>query len=295
MIAAPAISRFPAPAGSTCTIAEITTRSSPAPSRTTTSPPAERSGPPPASPKIDPARRIQRPARKTPTPARRTTLRPLILTQIRFTREMRGRFGTGRETDKTAVRWADFFGDIETARRRGPQHDKALQLRPLAAGRLLPDLSDHAGGHRTAAAGLTRKRPLRNFLKAWDNAFARTNDTTISADVITYDSKSDLMYANGQEGRMVHVVKQNSVGQPISPTIAEAVRVNPKTGEANAIGPRDLQWVDNRTGARPTAVAPPIPTPRSPRRPRTRTRSLKAAPSARASRAGDCRAACLPE
>ena len=45
-----------------------------------------------------------------------TPIRPLVLTQIKFTKEMKGRFGTGRDTDKTAVRWADFFGDIESAR-----------------------------------------------------------------------------------------------------------------------------------------------------------------------------------
>ena len=41
---------------------------------------------------------------------------PLVLTQIKFTREMFGQFGTGKTTDKTATRWADFFGDIEAAR-----------------------------------------------------------------------------------------------------------------------------------------------------------------------------------
>ena len=41
---------------------------------------------------------------------------PLVLTQIKFTREMYGRFGTGKTTDKTATRWANFFGDIESAR-----------------------------------------------------------------------------------------------------------------------------------------------------------------------------------
>jgi hypothetical protein len=113
--------------------------------------------------------------------------------------------------------------------------------------------------------GSPENAPARNFLKAWENAFARTNDTTIAADVITYDSRNDLMYANGQEGRLVQVVKQAGMGQPTSPTVAEAVRVNPKTGEADVIGPRDLQWVDARTGTRPRPVAPPDPNAKPPK------------------------------
>ena len=38
---------------------------------------------------------------------------PLKLTQIIFNDEMHGRFGTGKETDKTETRWADFFGDVQ--------------------------------------------------------------------------------------------------------------------------------------------------------------------------------------
>ena len=85
--------------------------------------------------------------------------------------------------------------------------------------------------------------------------------------MITYDSKNDLVYANGQEGRLVQVVRQTGVGQPGSPTVAEAVRVNPKTGEADVIGPRDLQWVDTRTGTRPKAVPPPDPNAKPPKNP----------------------------
>ena len=44
-------------------------------------------------------------------------------------REMKGRFGTGKETDKTATRWAEFFTNIEAA--RGPVRDaRSLRLRP---------------------------------------------------------------------------------------------------------------------------------------------------------------------
>ena len=40
---------------------------------------------------------------------------------------------------------------------------------------------------------------------------------------------------------------------------ADAVRVNPKTGAADVIGPHVLQMLDKKTGTRPSFVAPPDP------------------------------------
>ena len=113
--------------------------------------------------------------------------------------------------------------------------------------------------------GSPENAPARNFLKAWENAYATTNDTMIQADVITYDSHNDLIYANGQEGRLVQVVQQVGPGQPGSPMRADAVRVNPKTGAADVIGPHVLQMLDKKTGTRPTPVAPPDPNAKPPK------------------------------
>jgi hypothetical protein len=87
----------------------------------------------------------------------------------------------------------------------------------------------------------------------------------IQADIITYDSHNDLIYANGQDGRPVLVVKQEGPGQPGSPMRADAVRVNPKTGAADVIGPNVMQMLDMRTGTRPTPVAPPDPNAKPPK------------------------------
>ena len=57
--------------------------------------------------------------------------------------------------------------------------------------------------------GAPENSPSRNFLKAWDEANARTKDTTIAADVITYDSQNDLIYAKGEGGRLVQIVAAN--------------------------------------------------------------------------------------
>ena len=100
-------------------------------------------------------------------------------------------------------------------------------------------------------AGSPANTPARNFLKAWENAYAKTSDTMIQADVITYDSLKDLIYANGEEGRLVEVVRQEGNGQAASPMRAEVVRVNPKTGAADVMGPQVVQMLDKRTGIRP--------------------------------------------
>jgi hypothetical protein len=83
--------------------------------------------------------------------------------------------------------------------------------------------------------------------------------------VITYDSLNDLIYANGQEGRLVQVVQQAGPGQPGSPMRADAVRVNPKTGAADVIGPQVMQLLDKRTGTRPPHVPPPDPNAKPPK------------------------------
>ncbi|MGC8641059.1 MAG: hypothetical protein ACP5XB_14435, partial [Isosphaeraceae bacterium] len=210
-----------------------------------------------------------RPGRKAQETGKKQTIQPLILTQIRFTREMKGRFGTGRETDKTAVRWADFFGNIETARAEVANERKAFDFDHLPPDAYFLTSQTMRVVTEPPPPGSPENAPARNFLKAWENAVARTNDTTISADVITYDSRNDLMYANGEGGRLVQVVRQTGVGQPASPTVAEHVRVNPKTGAADVIGPRDLMWVDTRTGTRPKPVAPPDPNAKKPKKPKS--------------------------
>src|SRR5262249_18071868 len=61
------------------------------------------------------------------------TLPDLVLTQIQFSREMKGRFGTGKAGDKTETRWADFFGDIEAARAVVPNERTIIDYDRLPA------------------------------------------------------------------------------------------------------------------------------------------------------------------
>lgn len=205
-------------------------------------------------------------ARKAKAPNGRSAVLPrLVLTQIRFAKEMRGRFGTGKETDRTETRWAEFFTNVEAA--RGPVVDatKTFDFDKLPADAYFLTSQTLRVVTEPPPPGTTETSPSRNFLKAWDDAYATAKATTIQADVITYDSLNDLIYARSLEGRPVEVVQQPAAGQPGSPTRAEAVRVNPKTGAAEIIGPQSIQWLDSRTGTRPTKVNPPDPNAKAPK------------------------------
>ena len=217
-------------------------------------------------------------------PGGKAPVLPLVLTQIKFTREMKGRFGTGKATDQTATRWAEFFGDIEAARRRFPTSGRSSTTTGLPPTPISSPRRPCAWSPSRRRRARPQNTPARNFLKAWENAYAKTSDTMIQADIITYDSLNDLIYANGQEGRQVQVVQQVGPGQPGSPMRAEAVRVNPKTGAADVIGPQVIQMLDKRTGTRPTPVAPPDPNAKPPKPPRIRTARRSTTSSARASR-----------
>jgi len=189
----------------------------------------------------------------------RELLQPLILTQIRFVQEMKGRVGTGKFSDRSEPRWAEFFSNVEVA--RGPVTNERTTFDfdrlPATTYHLTSETLRVVTEQLASASG--QQPSARHFLKAWENAYAKTRDVVIQADVITYDSGNDLIYANGEEGRPVIVVRQVGLGQPGSPLRADAVRVNPRTGSADVIGPQALQILDARTGARPRPVAPPDP------------------------------------
>jgi len=215
-------------------------------------------------------RRTIRPVAGKPgdKPGGKAPVLPLVLTQIKFTREMIGRFGTGKTTDKTATRWADFFGDIESARTPVANERTIVNYDRLPPDTYFLTSQTMRVVSEPPPPGSPENAPARNFLKAWENAYATTDDTMIQADVITYDSHNDLIYANGQEGRLVQVVQQVGPGQLGSPMRADAVRVNPKTGAADVIGPHVLQMLDKKTGTRPTPVAPPDPNAKPPKPPK---------------------------
>jgi hypothetical protein len=178
-------------------------------------------------------------------------LPPLTLTQIYFTDGMTGRVGSGRESDKTERREANFYGDVEALHGQveGPgavfDFDRPPANSEFLTSQMLRVVSEPSADTRNPDA------PPRNWLRAWDNAVARSDDKTIQADEITFDSQNDLFWAYGHEGRMVLIVQQNQIGQPATEVPARALRYNHKTREAKPIEPASIAVVDAKTGTRP--------------------------------------------
>ena len=96
-------------------------------------------------------------------------------------------------------------------------------------------------------------------MKAWEKAYAWSNDKILQGDVITYDSYKDLVYAYGEEGHSVNFAEQHAAGQPTSPGSAKAVQLNPKTGGIHLIDSDTIGLIDKNTGYRPSAATPDDP------------------------------------
>jgi hypothetical protein len=184
---------------------------------------------------------------------------PMTVTQVKFSRDMIGRFGTGKETDKTETRWADFFGDIEAL--HGPvadtdgvlDADHVLEVpgASLIASQVLRVISDPDRTNPDA--------PTRYWMKAWENATVTTDDKTIQADTVTFDSAKSLFYAYGDDGRDVVIAQQAGVGQGASNMQGRAAWYNNKTGEAQIVEPKTFALLDQNTGKRPAPLPPASP------------------------------------
>jgi hypothetical protein len=179
---------------------------------------------------------------------------PLVLTKIKFVTGMRGRFGTGKQNDKSENRWAEFFGDVDAARAEVPNVDAGLNFDKLPAdgfsltGQTLRVITE------PPPVGSPPATPARNYLKVWDKAYARDATSSIQADVITYDSYKDLIYAYGEQGREVLLAQQYAPLQPVSKSSARAWQFNPKTHASYAVDNSTVMLVDKKTGTRPTAA-----------------------------------------
>jgi hypothetical protein len=183
-------------------------------------------------------------------------LAPLLLTQIQFQGEMRGRFGTGKAQDVDDQRWAEFKGAVETMRgevktERDFFHPDRL---PFEVMTLSSDILRVI--NEPPPSGAAKTENGRTFLKAWDNVNIRAKQTALQADIVTYDSLNDLALAKGTEGRAVQILQQRGIGQPGSPGTADIVQLNPKTEALEVKGPGVWRLIDERTGIRPSNVNP---------------------------------------
>ena len=204
--------------------------------------------------------RVLNPDKPSGTPRRPAVpakVYPLILTTVKFKRDMIGRFGTGGANDKQETRWADFFGDVESI--RGVVKNFEATLDPDAP----PD------GAQFLTAQIMRvisepnrtdpKAPPRYLLRAWENAYATVDDRTIQADTISFDSKDDKFYAYGLEGRNVVIAQQTQQGQPGSVVDGRAAYYNHKTGASELIDASKISLLDAKTGQRPIVEQPVDP------------------------------------
>ncbi len=187
---------------------------------------------------------------------KKPALAPLVLTQIRFQGEMRGRFGTGQERDVVEQRWAEFFGAVETMRGAVKSERETFDPDRLPAETTSLSSDMLRVINEPPPPGAEKTSSGRSFLKAWDNVNIRARDTALQADVVTYDSLNDLALAKGTEGRAVQILQQRGVGQPGSPGTADVVQLNPRTGGLEVKGPGVWRILDDKTGTRPTVVAP---------------------------------------
>ncbi|GAC1470064.1 MAG: hypothetical protein NVSMB9_14730 [Isosphaeraceae bacterium] len=201
-------------------------------------------------------------------------LPPLVLTQIHFTHEMRGRFGTGKETDKTETRWADFFGDVETIRARVGDSRGVLDAdSPPDDARFITAQTLRVVSEPQRPTLKTADPPPRYLLRAWENATATAEDKTIQADIITYDSFTNLFYAYGEEGREILITQQDQVGQPPTQARGRALMFNARDGQSQLIEPSVMAALDARTGYRPAPAKPADTTIKPKRQRRTQFRN----------------------
>jgi len=184
---------------------------------------------------------------------------PLVLTQIKFIKGMRGRFGNGLENNKVSNDWYEFFGDIQLARAKVPDALAILNFDKLPGDGLFLTSQTLRVITEPPPAGSPPSTPARDFLKAWERAYVWSSDKSLQADVITYDSEKDLVYAFGEEGRGVSYGEQRAAGQPSSLGTAKAMRLNPKTGAAHFIDNDSVQLIDKSTGIRPVEAKPVDP------------------------------------
>jgi hypothetical protein len=196
--------------------------------------------------------------------AKAKALPPLKLTLITFSKEMLGRFITGKDNDTAETRWADFFGDVQALNAKVADETSFLEFdRPPDDGLFLTAQTMRV---ISVPAADPKKGTARHYLKAWDSSQAKTRSETIVADVITYDSEKGLFYAYGNDGREVMIATQASAGQPFGGGRGRAVQYNRLTGEAQVMEPRNYELVDTRTGTRPVATPDPkVPNLRTPR------------------------------
>ena len=191
------------------------------------------------------------------------------LTQVHFKKGMRGRYGS-RQGNRHG---RDPLVGILTATSSPPAPRFANTRSKLNLDRLPVDGMFLTGQTLRVISeppppGSPKATPARTYMKAWEKAYASSNDKVLQGDVITYDSYKDLIYAYGENGRNVIFAEQYAAGQPTSPGSSKAVQLNPKTGTIHLINSDTLRMLDKKTGVRPGRDGAMDPNPKKPKKPK---------------------------
>ncbi len=200
---------------------------------------------------------------KTSSPRSKKSAKPeaeeipsLVLTRITFIKGMRSQPGTGGEEDKLATHWYEFFGDVQLGRAKVRDGQSTLDFDKLPSDSIFLTGQTLRFITEPPPVGSPASAPGRDYGKVWENAFFRNIDKafladSITADVITYDSEKDLIYAYGEGGRGITYGQQHAPGQPASSGTARALRFHPKSGSMDFIDNTSIQLIDKNSGARP--------------------------------------------
>jgi hypothetical protein len=184
---------------------------------------------------------------------------PLVLTQIHFKNGMRGVYVDEASGGAMKSRWSEFFGDVESARAKVRSDRIALDFDKLPGDAVFLTGQTLRVRSEPPPVGAPPSAAARDYMKAWEKAYAWSSDKAMEADVITYDSEKDQIYAFGEGGRNVIYAQQHATGQPSTRGSAKAVWLNPKTGELHFVDSDSIQLIDKNTGVRPVAAPPPGP------------------------------------
>ena len=183
----------------------------------------------------------------------------LVLTRIHFNDHMEGSFTVPATKDVPAgPRIATFYGGVDVVRGKVVDENADLDpLRPDILFRRRPEaMTVHSRVLRVESRpfegkkGKDGKTLVRNFMTADWNAVARTREAVIEGDRINYDSRDDLFFVYGLEGRKVTVARQERFGQPSTRSHGSSLVYDNKTGATQLLNPESIQLIAGDTGKR---------------------------------------------
>ena len=202
------------------------------------------------------------PAQTEATEAKTSEFPPLVLTQIRFEKGMRGVYLAGAGVAAYKARWSEFFGDVQLARAKVKNADigeSRFNFDKLPRNAMFLTGETMRGISEPPPVGSPSSAPARDSFKAWEKAYFQSSDKSLQADWITYDSEKDLVYAYAEGQRGIIYAQQHAAGQPSSLGSAKAWEYNPKTGATHFVDNASIQMIDKNTGVRPGAATPTDP------------------------------------